>query len=104
MRIFFDIDGTICQTEKIDGAWDYRNSAPIQSRISHINTLYDEGHEIHYWTARGSSSGIDWTEFTQKQLESWGCKFTSVSTGKPSFDMYICDKSFNSEEYFKENL
>lgn len=99
MIIRVDIDETICFYE---GARDYPKAKPIKDRIAKINKLYDEGHEIIYWTARGSVSKIDWFSVTEKQLKEWGCKYHHLSVGeKPHFDLYICDKSVNSEEYFK---
>ena len=71
-----DIDGTICYT---DGN-KYKESKPKQARIEYLNELFDKGDEIHYWTARGAKSGIDWIEFTKEQLKGWGVKFTSVKT------------------------
>ena len=49
MKYVVDIDGTICKTK----GSDYENSKPIKERIQKMNELFDEGHEIHYWTARG---------------------------------------------------
>ena len=60
-----DIDGTICYT---DGS-NYKESKPNKERIEIINKLFDEGNEIHYWTARGANSGKDWQEFTEAQLK-----------------------------------
>ena len=100
MRIFVDIDGTIGTTSKINGKWDYKNSTPIQHYIDKINDLYDQGNEIIYWTARGSSSGIDWLEITANQLNSWGCRYNELicGKGKGSFDMVIDDKAIKIEE------
>ena len=40
-------------------------------------------------------------DLTKKQLDDWGVKYTDLQVGnKPHFDMYICDKSYNSETYF----
>lgn len=97
MIYIVDIDDTICKTVNKD----YHNSVPYLDRIERINALYDAGHEIHYWTARGTSSGIDWLPHTRIQLESWGCKFHSVKVGKPSYDVWIDDKAIYSEDYFK---
>ena len=37
------------------------------------------------------------------QLEDWGAKFHDLIVGeKPHFDLYICDKSVNSEAYFNQ--
>lgn len=97
MTVYFvDIDNTICKT---NGS-DYKNSTPFEQRIEKINKLYEAGHEIHYWTARGSNSGIDHSILTKAQLDRWGCKYTSVKTGKPSYDIWIDDKAINDGEFF----
>jgi uncharacterized HAD superfamily protein len=107
MKIYVDIDGTICTD---NGARpktkdDYIAAMPMLDRIEKINLLYDQGHEIHYWTARGATSGVDWTEITNQQLDSWGCKYHQLHmNSKPHFDLYICDKSFNADEWFTRNL
>lgn len=104
MIYIVDIDNTICLTVKdADGKWDYSISIPHKSRIEKINELYDNGHTIVYWTARGSSSGIDWTELTKQQLYSWGCKYHEVRLGKPSYDIWIDDKAFNDKHFFNGN-
>jgi len=89
-KIFcFDIDNTICKT---DGG-DYINSKPHDSMIRMINKLYDKGNTIKIFTARGSKSGLDWKDFTEKQLGSWGLKYHELILGKPHADIYIDDKS-----------
>ena len=101
MIYIVDIDNTICLTRKdVEGRWDYPNSVPYEGRIEKINELYDDGNTIIYWTARGSGSGIDWTELTKQQLDSWGCKYHEVRLGKPSYDIWIDDKAFNDEHFF----
>ena len=52
MRIFVDIDGTICETPWYNGAWDYKGAYPNNLHIEKINKLFDEGNEIVYWTFR----------------------------------------------------
>jgi len=95
MVIYVDIDGTICYTE---GA-DYKDSTPRKNQIDKINKLYDEGNEIIYWTARGGTTGISWNKLTKKQLEEWGCKYTRFEIlKKPTYDLFICDKSKRIEE------
>ena len=99
MKYIVDIDGTIfSDTENSQ----YHTAKPLQARIDYFNQLYDQGHEIHYWTARGSNSGIDWTELTLKQLNDFGVKYTTARTGKPAYDLWIDDKAINVEEFFKE--
>lgn len=100
MIYMVDIDGTICRTPRVNGVHRYDMSSPIKHRIEEINKLYDQGHTIIYWTARGSGSGIDWTELTHKQLNDWGCKYHEARLGKPSYDIWIDDKAFSDTEYF----
>lgn len=97
MIYYVDIDNTICKTE----GNDYPNSQPYVDRIAKINELYDAGHTIVYWTARGSSSGKIWNDLTEDQLELWGCKYHMLYMGKPSYDVWIDDKAINSEDFFK---
>ena len=98
MIIYVDIDETICYYKD---ERDYRIAIPYQDRIKKLNELYDSGKEIHYWTSRGYVSGRDWLQFTKNQLDSWGCKYHSVKTKKPKYDLFIDDKNINSEDYFK---
>ena len=95
MNIFVDIDSTICTTDSSKGVDKYNYSLPIYERIEKVNKLYDEGNSITYWTARGSLSGINYEELTKEQLIKWGCKYHKLLFGKPSYDKYIDDKSFN---------
>jgi len=97
MIYYVDIDGTICQNTQ--GKND--QAVPNKERIQQINKLYDEGHTIVYWTARGSNTGIDWTELTKQQIYEWGAKHHEIKMWKPHFDFYICDKSIHSETFFK---
>ena len=63
--IYVDIDETICRREKSTDfgvVHDYKKAKPIKENIEKINKLYDEGHTIVYWTARGSRKQIDWIE------------------------------------------
>jgi len=95
MIIYVDIDGTICNNKNSD----YPNSIPIKENIEKINKLFNEGNTIIYWTARGRTSGIDWTELTNKQLREWGCLFNEIICNqKPNYDLLICDKTKRIEE------
>jgi hypothetical protein len=95
MKIYVDIDGTICESLNSD----YPNSKPIQESIDKINKLFNEGNTIIYWTARGQNSGIDWTELTNTQLREWGCLFHEIICNeKPNYDLMICDKTKRIEE------
>jgi hypothetical protein len=96
MIIYVDIDNTICKTN----GTDYENAEPYTSKIDKINKLYDDGHQIVYWTARGSGSGIDRTELTLNQLKAWGCKYHQMRLWKPAYDVFIDDKSFSDIDNF----
>ena len=95
-NIFIDLDNTLCITNESD----YEKSKPIEERIRYVNNLKEEGNMITVWTARGSKSGIDHRELTLKQLEEWGVKYDTLLMGKPSYDVYIDDKSFNVDTYW----
>ena len=77
---------------------------PIKNNIKTINTLYEEGNTIVYWTARGTTTGIDWLDITKKQLEKWGAKHHEVKMGKPDYDLFICDKAINSGAFFGKKV
>jgi len=95
--IYVDIDNTICNT--IGAKFD--QAVPYLDRIDKINDLYEAGNAIIYWTARGTTMQIDYRELTEKQLKSWGAKYTALKMGKPYFDLFIDDRNINSDEYFK---
>ena len=103
MKIFVDIDDTICfykdGLDKFSSKRNYKDAKPNLINIKKINTLYDNGEEITYWTARGSTTGLDWYEVTKTQLKKWGCKYHHLSVGeKPAYDLLICDKTKRIEE------
>lgn len=96
MNIYVDIDETICNYNE---ERRYDLAVPILENIEKINILYEKGHEITYWTARGTVTGINWFDITKKQLDSWGCKYHKLITGqKPAYDLLICDKTKRIEE------
>ena len=79
-KYIIDIDGTICKPT-LDG--DYSKSEPLYNRIKKINDLYNQGHIITYFTARGMGRNLDnpqksieeFYDLTKNQLEKWGAKF-----------------------------
>lgn len=90
-----DIDETICMYP-LDREYD--QAAPIEENIAKINKLYDEGHTIIMWTARGATTGINWWYLTTKQLKSWGVKYHELKLDKPQFDYIVDDKARKVEE------
>ena len=94
MKYVIDIDGTICKE-----VGEVIGREPYMDRIAKINKLYDEGHMITYWTARGTVTKIDWYDVTKNQLDRWGCKYHNLIVGeKPAYDLLICDKTKRIEE------
>ncbi|WP_320664837.1 SIS domain-containing protein [Prochlorococcus sp. MIT 1223] len=91
----FDIDGTICSNTN----GEYQLAEPYKERIDFINKLYNEGNTIKYFTARGSTTGINWYELTENQLLGWGALHHELILNKPDGDIYIDDKAFNCNQW-----
>ena len=95
--IICDIDGTILEQVgskvKSNSKEIYSKAKPIQDRIDYMNTLYDDGHYIIYWTSRGCASGTDYQQFTQEQLTTLGVRYSECITFKPHYDVWIDDKA-----------
>ena len=51
------------------------NAKPNNLIRQKINELYEQGNYIIFQTARGKSSGKDWTDLTKSQLKNWGFKY-----------------------------
>jgi len=86
-----DIDGTICTNTE----GNYKKAKPFFDRISLINKLYKYGHTIILHTARGSTTGTDWTQLTKGQLKDWKVKYHRLIFGKLYADYFVDDKSLN---------
>lgn len=97
MIIYVDIDETICLTPE---SRDYVCAKPLKNNISRINSLYEAGNTIVYWTARGTGSGIDWRKVTEDQFKKWGVKYHELKFGKPIYDLFIDDKNISSNAFF----
>lgn len=100
MLIMVDIDDTICYYNQSVEKTNYALACPYTERIIRINKLYDEGHTIVYWTARGTMTGINWFKITIDQLNNWGCKYHELRMNKPAYDLFIDDKNIESNKFF----
>ena len=106
MTYCFDLDNTLCTTL----GNDYNSCVPIQSHIDKVNYLYESGHKIIIFTARGMSkySGnlekikSNLYEKTKSQIEFWGIKYHEFLMGKPSYDFVIDDKNILIEDFFQK--
>lgn len=98
-KLCFDIDGVICKTE----GSNYSKSKPYRKSIKLINELYDSGHTVIIFTARymGRNSENQKKAYAQgynrtyKQLKKWDLKFHKLIMGKPSYDIFVDDKSYD---------
>ena len=99
MKYCFDLDGTLCSN-----TWgDYESAEPFIDCIQHVNKLYDEGHTIKIFTARGMSSGTDWTKLTLEQLHGWDLNFHElIMNTKPSADVIVDDIAINALDWRRE--
>lgn len=99
MKYVFDIDGTLTLPNPTKS---YSISQPDIEAITEVNRLFDEGHSITLFTARGAGSGIDWHDLTVQQIKKWGIKYHNlIDKGKPSWDVFVDDKAINSKEWKK---
>lgn len=91
----FDLDGTLCSLT--DGNYDL--AEPFEARVLHVNKLFDEGHTIKIFTARGATSKKLWQSLTRRQLLEWGVQHHELIMGKPDADLFIDDKAIHSDSY-----
>lgn len=95
--ICFDLDGVICNTKKNF----YHKAKPNYKAINKINFLYTKGFLIKIFTARYMGRSKEKKtlaikkgyNFTKQQLKKWKVKYNELIFGKPSFDLFIDDKS-----------
>lgn len=95
----FDIDGTLCSNTE----GDYERAQPWPEAIARVNALYDAKHKILLFTARGSTTGIDWRPTTERQMKEWGVRYHELYLGKPSADVYVDDKAVNVKDWMKSS-
>ena len=93
-RFVVDIDGVLAITKDTS---DYAKSQPNQPVIDQINRFYDYGNEIVLFTARGFTTGVDWSAVTRKQMQTWGVKYHDLRFGKPHADFYLDDHALTLE-------
>ena len=113
--IAFDLDDVLCQRDpniKVSGIEKYDHCEPIQKNIDIVNSLYDDGHKIIIYTARGMTIFSDDVSQIYENLYpnnydcliKWGIKFHQLVMGKISYDVLIDDKCLNSVSIDKESI
>ena len=104
----FDIDNVICRTKKNF----YRDSIPIKKNINAINEIFDKGYYVKLFTSRFMGRSNENQKLatkkgyslTQKQLKIWGVKYHELIFGKPSYDLFIDDKSYNFNKDWSKDV
>jgi hypothetical protein len=96
----FDIDGTLCTNTE----GEYSKAESFPEMIDYVNRLFVEGHRILLYTARGTTTGIDWRETTVSQLKAWNVSYHELFMGKPTADIYIDDKAINIADWRAKHL
>jgi len=91
-----DIDGVIAFLSPKN---DYNLAQGNPAFIAKVNELYEAGHTIVLFTARGSKTGLDWHETTARQMKDWGVKFHELKLGKPFADYYVDDRLLSPVEF-----
>ena len=87
--IVIDVDGVVASLVPDN---DYTKAEPLVGTIAAINRLYDRGCRIIMFTARGSATGLDWTDLTRAQFSRWGLRYHELRFGKPAGDFYVDDR------------
>jgi histidinol phosphatase-like enzyme len=107
--IAFDLDDTLCTrpTDKeVLGIEKYHYCEPIKEMIDLSNALYDKGHTIYIYTARGMHTlngdvGEIYAklyDITLASLKKWGVKHNGLYMGKMHYDLLIDDKAVGLDE------
>jgi hypothetical protein len=113
--IAFDLDDVLChrsnQFENL-GPLKYSYCIPNKKMIELVNSLYDDGHKIVIYTARGMTQfngnvieiyGQLYTK-TLNNLDEWGLKYHQLVMGKIHYDVLIDDKVLNSLNITKDSI
>lgn len=94
MIYVIDLDKTL-----VDGP-NYLECKAISGRVEKVNELYDAGHTIIVYTARGATTGMNWFHVTYDLLTRIGLKYTELRMGKFNYDVWVDDKAINDKEFF----
>ena len=93
----FDIDNVLC----VSSNNNYKKSKPIKKNIKLVNLLMKDGHYIKLFTSRHMGRNNENKllakkqsyNFTKTQLKKWGVNYHKLIFGKPSYDLFVDDKS-----------
>lgn len=108
----FDLDDTLCiRDKKFEelGVGKYKYCIPLPEMVNKLNRLYEQGHTIYIYTARGMSqfNGDVAKVYNQlytltlNSLEEWGVKHHGLVMGKLHYDLLIDDKAIGKNQFSK---
>lgn len=113
--IAVDLDDVIChrsgEYEHL-GVNKYDFCVANVDMVCVVNSLYDDGHHIVIYTARGMSQFEGDVETvrnqlfdkTTRQLEEWQVRYHELVMGKIHYDLLIDDKALNSIGITKQTI
>ncbi len=105
--IAFDLDDTLCERDSEEGGvLKYYSCRPVPKMIGIVNELYERGHTIIIYTARGLNQFKgnvhdvydELYEITKSQLRVWNIKHHRLIMGKFPYDLLVDDKAINSTQ------
>ena len=110
----FDLDGVICKNKKYKNSnlINYNKSEPIRDAVKTINILYDSGHTIVIYTARGMTRYNGNVSFVKKKLSKltinslklWNLRYHKLVFGKIYYDFIIDDKAIDYKQNWKKTI
>ena len=110
----FDLDDTLCYRDsnlEHLGPEKYKHCKPIPEMIDKLNKLYNDGHTIYIYTARGMGQFKgdlvkvynELYVLTLESLKEWCIKHHGLIMGKLHYDVLVDDKAINDKD-FKNNF
>ena len=89
-----DIDGTVLTQQK-PGEWE--KCEPLPGALNFVNRLYDEGHQVVFYTSRN----FKYMQQTHEQLRKFGFKYHHLDMGKPHGDIIIDDRAVRFQTWIE---
>jgi hypothetical protein len=78
-NFLIDIDGTICEDIPNEEPWRMEDAQVFPDALEIINSWYNEGHIITFFTSRTEAH----REITERWLKKHGFKYHGILMGKP---------------------
>lgn len=98
MKIAFDLDNTVLTQGSPEK--NYTDSFVKDGMVDFVNSFYEQGHEIYFFTARHFKHHI----YTDNFLRNCGFKFHGLYLNKISVDLYVDDRAFRWEDGMEKQL